>query len=335
MAGLFDPGVSKGKGCGTKLDAVRKGNRMTIGSRHFSISRLFQRLWALGLKPDNFRTESASPDPATRLKMSVFIDVENVNNEVAIRSVFESLAPHWNCICRRAYGSGLATHLQLFRDLGISPIEVFHNTPGKNAADIALVIDAMKELSLGRSEAFCIVSGDGDFSRLVLTIREWGLPVLVFGPENTPESLRSAGTEFRLLSMKQAQKSGSSAPKAAASPSRAPGKRTVTRKDQAELINLVSELAASTGKTSVRAINEAGCRRDVGFCSKQYGDQKLSLVLRGSGLFHLEPIANSNGTVDDYEVRPITTSALPAEGFDRQNLSGTCLVTGTSTVKLT
>ena len=38
-------------------------------------------------------------------------------------------------------GSGLAAHLQLFRGLGVNPIEVFRNTPGKNAADIALVID--------------------------------------------------------------------------------------------------------------------------------------------------------------------------------------------------
>ena len=34
-------------------------------------------------------------------------------------------------------GSGLAAHLQLFRGLGVDPIEVFRNTPGKNAADIA------------------------------------------------------------------------------------------------------------------------------------------------------------------------------------------------------
>jgi len=188
------------------MDQARWGNQMTLGSKHFSISRLFKRLWVLGLRQERIQSESAGSDPAARLKMSVFIDAENVNNGSAIRSVFVSLAPDWNCICRRAYGSGLATHLQLFRELDIRPIEVFQNTSGKNAADIELVIDAVKELNFGRTEAFCIVSGDGDFSRLVLTIREWGLPVLVFGPENTPELLRSAGTEFRLLPTKRAQK---------------------------------------------------------------------------------------------------------------------------------
>jgi len=57
-------------------------------------------------------------------------------------------------------GSGLAVHLQFFRGFGISPTEVFRNTPGKNAADIALVMDVMTELSRARGEAFCIVSGD-------------------------------------------------------------------------------------------------------------------------------------------------------------------------------
>jgi hypothetical protein len=181
---------------------------MAVQSTHFSTSRLIRRLWELGSKPESGQAESAEPGLATRPNTSVFIDIENVSNDVAIRSVFESLAPRWNSICRRAYGSGLATHLPLFRDLGINPIEVFRNTPGKNTADIALVIDVMTELNRGRSEAFCIVSGDGDFSRLALTIRESGLSVLVFGPESTPDALRSASTEFHLLPSKPVQKGG-------------------------------------------------------------------------------------------------------------------------------
>jgi hypothetical protein len=106
---------------------------MTSQSAHFSISRFIQRLWALGLEPEKNQAESADPGLAARLKLAVFIDIDNVSNDVAIRSVFESLAPRWNSICRRAYGSGLGTHLPLFRDLGISPIEVFRNTPGKKS----------------------------------------------------------------------------------------------------------------------------------------------------------------------------------------------------------
>ena len=258
----------------------------------------------MGPEPEKNQAESADPGLAARLKLAVFIDIDNVSNDVAIRSAFESLAPRWNSICRRAYCSGLGTHLPLFRDLGISPIEVFRNTPGKDATDIALVIDVMSELSLGRTEAFCVVSGDGDFSRLALTIRESGLPVLVFGPESTPDSLRSASTEFHLLPSKLAQEGVSSGPKGKATPSLPTTKGTTTRRDQTELIHLVLELAASTGKTTLGAINQAGCRRDEGFCSKQYGDQRLITTLRGLGLFDVYPVRNSRGVVQDYEVRP-------------------------------
>src|SRR5450631_2178679 len=98
-------------------------------------------------------------------KIAVFIDFENFGNGVAIRSAFDFLAASWNPICRRAYSSGLVNHRQLFRDLGIIPFEILQNSASKNAADIALVIDVMAELNLGHSEAFRIISGDGDFGR--------------------------------------------------------------------------------------------------------------------------------------------------------------------------
>jgi uncharacterized LabA/DUF88 family protein len=293
---------------------------MTIQSTHFSISCFIKRLWALGLKPEISAAESVRIRVAPRPKLSVFIDIENVSNDVVIRSVFECLAPHWNSICRRAYGSGLATHRQLFRDLGINPIEVFHNTSGKNAADIALVIDVMTELNNGRSEAFCIVTGDGDFTRLALTIREWGLPVLVFGPQSTPESLRSASTEFHLLSSGSMQNSLSFAYKSNATPMLPAAKITTDRKDQSELIRLVHELASDSGKTTLRAINGAGCSRDAGFCSKQYGGPRLSKLLIGMDLFGLSPVRNSKGVVQDYEVRPKTAGITPARAPNRERL---------------
>jgi hypothetical protein len=288
----------------------------------------------LGPEPEKNQAESADPGLAARLKLAVFIDIDNVSNDVAIRSAFESLAPRWNSICRRAYCSGLGTHLPLFRDLGISPIEVFRNTPGKDATDIALVIDVMSELSLGRTEAFCVVSGDGDFSRLALTIRESGLPVLVFGPESTPDSLRSASTEFHLLPSKPVQEGASSGPRGKAAPTLPATKSTTTRRDQAELIQLVLELAASTGKTTLGAINQAGCRRDEGFCSKQYGNQRLITTLRGLGLFDVYPVRNSRGVVQDYEVRPkAAVCASPAERSYGEVLSAVCPVPSTMAVK--
>ena len=294
-----------------RFTSDRRKNQMKIQLLHFSMFRVFQRLWALGLDEEKPQTDHSSQDRSVPPKLAVFIDFENFNNGAAIRSIFDCLAPRWTPICRRAYGLGLVSHRHLFRDLGISPIEIFHNTTGKNAADIALVIDVMTELSPGRSEAFCIVSGDGDFTRLAMTIREWGFPVIVYGPESTPDSLRAACTEFHLLSSEPMQNEVSFAYRSnvTALPAR---KTTTSSKSQAELIHLVLELASDTGKTTLGAINGAGCKRDARFCSKLYGGPKLSKLLIGMGLFDLSPVRNSTDAVQDYEVRPKSVCTTPA-----------------------
>ena len=72
----------------------------------------------------------------------------------------------------------------------------FALTTGKNAADIALVIDAMDLLHTGRFDAFCLVSSDSDFTRLAARIREQGVDVYGFGERKTPESFRMACKRF-------------------------------------------------------------------------------------------------------------------------------------------
>lgn len=54
----------------------------------------------------------------------------------------------------------------------IVPQQQFAYTTGKNASDIALVIDAMDLLHTGRFDGFCLASSDSDFTRLAARIRE-------------------------------------------------------------------------------------------------------------------------------------------------------------------
>src|SRR5215213_10753965 len=69
-------------------------------------------------------------------------------------------------------------------------------TKGKNASDIALVIDAMDLLHSGRFDGFCLVSSDSDFTRLASRLREQGADVYGFGAQKTPESFRQACRRF-------------------------------------------------------------------------------------------------------------------------------------------
>lgn len=69
--------------------------------------------------------------------------------------------------------------------------------PGKNAADIALVIDAMDLLHNYHFNGFCIVSSDSDFARLALRLRRQEAVVYGFGcRDHTPLGYQRACREF-------------------------------------------------------------------------------------------------------------------------------------------
>lgn len=82
---------------------------------------------------------------------------------------------------------------------------------GKNAADIALVIDAMDFLyKENPADIFCIVTSDGDFTSLVERIRKEGITVIGMGKEDASPRLRRACSEYveleKLLPEKRAEK---------------------------------------------------------------------------------------------------------------------------------
>jgi hypothetical protein len=227
-------------------------------------------------------------------RIAVFIDAENVSNR-GIQAVFSHLTQNWNPTYRRAYGCGIANRKEILRSLGIVPVEVVPVTSGKNAADIALIIDAMLELNSGRTDAFCIVSGDADFTRLAWTIREKGLPVLVYGNRNAPVFLRRSCTEFHEL-------------KEAPRPARTGGADRSAEnhhplKDRREIYDLARKLSEADGRTTLRRINHEAVRGNSAFSPKQYGAPNLRTLLMTCKSFDVTPLTNSAGIVEDYELR--------------------------------
>ena len=65
--------------------------------------------------------------------------------------------------------------------------------------DRALVVDAMALYYTDRPDAFAIVSSDGDFTPLVMHLREKGAAVYGFGDHKTPEAFKSACSRFLVL----------------------------------------------------------------------------------------------------------------------------------------
>jgi uncharacterized LabA/DUF88 family protein len=132
-------------------------------------------------------------------RLAVLIDADNASSKIA-QGLFEEIAKIGEASVRRIYGDFSSSRLKSWADVlsihAIMPHQNFAYTSGKNASDIALVIDAMDLLHSGRFDGFCLVSSDSDFTRLAARIREEGTDVYGFGEQKTPESFRQACRRF-------------------------------------------------------------------------------------------------------------------------------------------
>ncbi len=111
----------------------------------------------------------------TRLRrFAVLIDADNTSPRIAA-GLFEEIAKFGEASVRRIYGDFSGTRLKSWAEIlqkyAIDPYQQFAYTTGKNASDIALVIDAMDLLHSGRFDGFCLVSSDSDFTRLASAAR--------------------------------------------------------------------------------------------------------------------------------------------------------------------
>jgi hypothetical protein len=99
-------------------------------------------------------------------RFAVLIDADNTSPQIA-GGLFEEVAKFGEASVRRIYGDFSGGQLKSWADIlqkhAIDPYQQFAYTKGKNASDIALVIDAMDLLHSGRFDGFCLVSSDSDF----------------------------------------------------------------------------------------------------------------------------------------------------------------------------
>lgn len=132
-------------------------------------------------------------------RLAVLIDADNASSKIA-DGLFLEVAKLGEASVRRIYGDFSGTRLKAWADVlslhAIKAQQNFAYTSGKNASDIALVIDAMDLLHSGRFDGFCLVSSDSDFTGLAARIREQGLDVYGFGEKKTPLSFRQACKRF-------------------------------------------------------------------------------------------------------------------------------------------
>jgi uncharacterized protein (TIGR00288 family) len=135
---------------------------------------------------------------AASTKVAVLVDGDNISPKI-VPQLFNHVARIGEPTVKRVYANMTGTGARWSGAVvgrSLSPVHVSSVSQGKNAADIALCVDAMDLLHSKRVDAFAIVSSDSDFTRLATRIREDGLEVHGFGASHTPMSFQRACTSF-------------------------------------------------------------------------------------------------------------------------------------------
>ena len=146
--------------------------------------------------------DRGTPEQAGRVRLAVLIDGENASPRHA-RAVFEAAETLGETGVRRIYGDfsngRLACWSAAIRDFAMVPCHQPAHVRGKNAADIALAIDAMDLSYRAGLGGFVLVSSDSDFTRLAQRLREGGFAVFGFGENRTPRAFRNACHRFEIV----------------------------------------------------------------------------------------------------------------------------------------
>jgi len=100
-------------------------------------------------------------------KIAVLIDADNTQIG-KLENVMREISTYGRIIVKRAYGNWKKDSLKNWEDelkrLAIKAVQQFDYVSGKNATDMAMVIDAVDLLHTGIYDAFVIVASDSDYT---------------------------------------------------------------------------------------------------------------------------------------------------------------------------
>lgn len=132
-------------------------------------------------------------------KLAVLIDAENASHALT-GPILLRAACYGVLAVKRAYGDWSRPRMQRFKSqlhrYAIEPVQLFNYTTGKNAADIALSLDAMDLMHMGQVSGVCLVSSDSDFTPVAIRLRREDLRVYGFGGRHTPTAFVAACSAF-------------------------------------------------------------------------------------------------------------------------------------------
>ena len=221
-------------------------------------------------------------------RLAVLIDADNAPADIIDR-LLEEIAKYGIASVKRIYGDwshGLSKWKAALLPHAIIPVQQFAYTKGKNATDMALVIDAMDLLYSGNFDGFCIVSSDSDFTRLASRLRESGLTVYGFGEKKTPEAFRKACDKFVYTEIFRPEKQRSNKERGnGKAPASAVEEPNNTPDALPLLKRAVRENADDLGWANLGPIGSYINKTNPDFDSRLYGYGKLSELIKSFDIF--------------------------------------------------
>lgn len=216
-------------------------------------------------------------------RLALLIDADNAPAS-KIDLILGEVARHGAANVRRAYGNWKSPHLKAWEatlhTFAIRPIQQFAYTSGKNASDMAMVIDAMDLLYTRNLDAFAIVSSDADFTPLVMRILTDGVKVYGFGEKKTPEPFVNACSKFTYVE-------GLVEPDAGGEPAARPTSVKPLRGDSRLVQLLRNAVDAAAGDDGWAHLSAVGTQisNQASIDPRNYGYRKLSDLIDATGLF--------------------------------------------------
>lgn len=208
-------------------------------------------------------------------KFAILIDSENISSGYA-QTIFDEISKYGSSPERRIYGdwekdskNKNSWDKTIIVDYALTAVQQFAYTSSKNSTDMALVIDAMDILYKDKVDAFCIVTGDSDFTRLVTRLRADGKFVIGMGGPQSAQSLIKACDKFLHLDLirHDDQDTDESSEK--------PDSLTNTIRDA--VLDIVGD---SDGDLDLSRIGSELSKRFPDFDTRNYGYTKLSKFLQ-------------------------------------------------------
>ncbi len=225
-----------------------------------------------------------------RNNIALLIDCDNVSAKY-IDGVINDLSKYGTVNIRNAYGNWKDPRLQgweeILQEYSIRPIQQFSYTKGKNASDIAMIIDIMDLLYTKDLSAIALVTSDSDFTPVVTRILSNGLTVYGYGEEKTPEPFVNACSQFiyveKLFDYNKEDASSKNGNNKVAN-------KAALRKDTklvALLRKAVEQTSEENGWSNIAAVG-LYISQNSSFSSINYGYKKLGELIRATELFDIE-----------------------------------------------